>query len=396
MKKRILLLALAALLALTLVACKSEQAQMVDDQIAKLGKVTLKSGAAIVQLETLVEKMSAKEQGQLENLQKLWEARAEFDALVEEQNQGYIKKVEDVIKKIGTVDLDSWGRIEDALEAYEDLPEALRPRVSNYQVLVDAQQAYRDAEQALLDSQIAEVRDAINAIGEVTLNSWEAISNAIAVCEKYDAQLLQQVDNYSKLEEACTAYTQLRIDHVITLIDAIGEVTLESEQLINDAKTAYNALSKDEKQMVTNYQVLTDASAKFKELKDAKDKQDKLDLARSLFRVKRLYIGGHDSVGGVNVYFDFVNLSDKEIKYVNFSFSFYNSVGDYVRDEFGQSTRCYYTGPVKKGEGTKSGWCWGKYYNWEIARVELDSLSLEYMDGTKVYFNDDQIAHITY
>ena len=63
MKKRILLLALAALLALTLVACKSEQAQMVDDQIAKLGKVTLKSGATIVQLETLVEKMSAKEQG---------------------------------------------------------------------------------------------------------------------------------------------------------------------------------------------------------------------------------------------------------------------------------------------------------------------------------------------
>ena len=183
MKKRILLLALAALLALTLVACKSEQAQMVDDQIAKLGKVTLKSEATFVQLETLVEKLTAKEQGQLENLQKLWEARAEFDALVEEQNQGYIKKVEDVIKKIGTVDLDSWGRIEDALEAYADLRDDLKSRVSNYQVLVDAQQAYRDAEQALLEAQIAEVRDAIAAIGEVTLDSWDAISNAIAVCE---------------------------------------------------------------------------------------------------------------------------------------------------------------------------------------------------------------------
>jgi len=148
--------------------------------------------------------------------------------------------------------------------------------------------------------------------------------------------------------------------------------------------------------MVTNYATLTEANAQYQTLKKEKEKQEALALAKALFRVKRIYTDSHDSVGGVYVYFDFVNLSDKAIKYVHFSFSFYNRVNDLVWDEFNQSTSCYYAGPVYKGEGTESGWRWGKYYNWEINRVELDSLWIEYMDGTKVYFTDDQIAHITY
>ena len=148
--------------------------------------------------------------------------------------------------------------------------------------------------------------------------------------------------------------------------------------------------------MVTNYQKLTDANTQYRDMKAAAEKQAKLNEAKSLFRVKRIYAGSHDSVGGVFIYFDFVNLSDKPIKYVHFSFSFYNSVGDYVRDEFGQSTSCYYTGPVYKGQGTTGGWRWGKYYNWNIATVKLNSLSLEYMDGTRVSFSSEQIAYITY
>ena len=179
-------------------------------------------------------------------------------------------------------------------------------------------------------------------------------------------------------------------------IKTIGTVTLESEQKIKDAQNAYAKLSADEKAMVTNYQKLTDANTQYRDMKAAAEKQATLNEAKSLFRVKRIYAGSHDSVGGVYIYFDFVNLSDKPIRYVHFSFSFYNSVGDEVWDEFSQSTSCYYTGPVYKGEGTESGWRWGKYYNWNIARVELDSLWLEYMDGTKYYFSDDQIAHITY
>ena len=297
--------------------------------------------------------------------------------------------MEDAIKAIGTVTLDSGEVIAKARKAYKDLAEALQPRVPNYQDLTNAEQSFFDA-------QVADVENAIAAIGTVTLDSGDAIVNAYAVAQKYGEDILSAVKNMADLENASVTYTMLRVQTVIDAIDAIGTVTLESEQKIKDAQNAYAKLSADEKAMVTNYQKLTDANTQYRDMKAAAEKQAKLNEAKSLFRVKRIYAGGHDSVGGVYIYFDFVNLSDKPIKYVHFSFSFYNSVGDEVWDEFSQSTSCYYTGPVYKGEGTESGWRWGKYYNWNIARVELDSLWLEYMDGTKYYFSDDQIAHITY
>lgn len=389
MKKRIALIALAVLMVLMLAACKSENAKMVDEKIFQLGKITLKSESKIEELEIMVENLTEKEKGQLDNLHILEKARETYEALLEEQNLKYIGKVEDAIKAIGNVTLDSGEIIAKARKAYEDLAEDLQPRVSNYQDLTDAEQAFFDA-------QVADVETAIAAIGTVTLDSGDAIANAFAVSQKYGEDILSAVKNYDDLNTAAVTYVQLRVQTVVDAIDAIGTVTLESEQKIKDAQNAYAKLSADEKAMVTNYQKLTDANKQYRDMKTAAEKQAKLDLAKSLFRVKRIYAGGHDSVGGVYIYFDFVNLSDKPIKYVHFSFSFYNSVGDRVWDEFSQSTSCYYTGPVYKGQGTESGWRWGKYYNWDIARVELDSLWLEYMDGTSVSFNDDQIAYITY
>lgn len=389
MKKRIALIVLAVLMVLMLAACKSENAKMVDEKIFQLGKITLKSESKIEELEIMVENLTEKEKGQLDNLHILEKARETYETLLEEQNMKYIGKVEDAIKAIGTVTLDSGEVIAKARKAYEDLAEELQPRVPNYQDLTNAEQAFFDA-------QVADVENAIAAIGTVTLDSGDAIVNAYAVAQKYGEDILSAVKNMADLENASITYTMLRVQTVIDAIDAIGTVTLESEQKIKDAQNAYAKLSADEKAMVTNYQKLTDANTQYRDMKAAAEKQAKLNEAKSLFRVKRIYAGSHDSVGGVYVYFDFVNLSDKPIKYVRFSFSFYNSVGDEVWDEFSQSTSCYYTGPVYKGEGTESGWRWGKYYNWNIARVELDSLWLEYMDGTKYYFSDDQIAHITY
>jgi len=49
-------------------------------------------------------------------------------------------------------------------------------------------------------------------------------------------------------------------------IDAIGNVTLKSEQAINDAREAYDALSPQLKKRVANYQTLVDAEAAFEAL----------------------------------------------------------------------------------------------------------------------------------
>lgn len=54
---------------------------------------------------------------------------------------------------------------------------------------------------------------------------------------------------------------------VINTINAIGTVTLESETIINNARSMYDALSSDAKKYVTNYDVLVAAEATLAQLK---------------------------------------------------------------------------------------------------------------------------------
>ena len=51
-------------------------------------------------------------------------------------------------------------------------------------------------------------------------------------------------------------------------IAAIGEVTLDSEEAIQTARTAYDALRQERKEQVSNYDVLVAAEARLAELQD--------------------------------------------------------------------------------------------------------------------------------
>jgi hypothetical protein len=59
---------------------------------------------------------------------------------------------------------------------------------------------------------------------------------------------------------------QAQADKIITLIDKIGEVTEKSQSKINKALNGYNDLTDTQKALVTNYDVLTAAIAKYEEL----------------------------------------------------------------------------------------------------------------------------------
>ncbi len=58
------------------------------------------------------------------------------------------------------------------------------------------------------------------------------------------------------------------VENVITLINAVGEVFYDdaSKKKIDAAREAYDKLTNDQKALVTNYKVLTDAEAKYKSL----------------------------------------------------------------------------------------------------------------------------------
>lgn len=93
------------------------------------------------------------------------------------------------------------------------------------------------------------------------------------------------VDNYNVLTAAEVKYAELKAEAdqqaadaaaakgVETLIDAIDEVTLDSEDAIVRAANAYEALTEDQKALVGNYDALKAAIAKYGELKAEKDNE---------------------------------------------------------------------------------------------------------------------------
>lgn len=390
-EKRYFALILAAILCICFSACgKSQAAIDADNLISAIGTVDLNSGPAIEAAEKAVAALEDKDLEQIEYKQILADARATYDELVK---QAQIAKVEDAISAIGTVTLDSGSAIEAARNAYDESPSDIRKAVQNFSVL-------KDAEARLVTLQAAkEVSDLIAAIGTVTLDSGDVVKAARSAYDGAKSGVQSEVGNYGVLEAAETQLGNLKAQQVIDLIAQIGTVTLDSDDAIKAAENAYRTLTHSERALVTNADTMTSSRAAYKELKQAADRQAAIDEARSLFRVTRIWCSSHDSVGGVNVYFNFINNSDKVINYVNFGFTFYNAVGDVVKCEYEDATinRCYKTGPYAKGEGLSGyGWSWGKYYNWDIARVELVSLSLEYSDGTTYRFTDDQIAAVQY
>ena len=120
------------------------------------------------------------------------------------------------------------------------------------------------------DPAVDAVKELIDAIGEVTLDSGDAIDAARTAYDKLPEAKKVLVDNYEKLTAAEEAYTALvdaaAAKAVDDLIDAIGEVTLESGDAIKAARAAYDALTDTQKELVKNYEKLLAAEELYEEL----------------------------------------------------------------------------------------------------------------------------------
>lgn len=180
------------------------------------------------------------------------------------------------INAIGTVTLDSKTAIEAARTAYDTLTADQQALVTNYETLTAAEtslKALQDAaDKAAVDQAAANpVIDQINAIGAVNLESENAIEAARAAYDALTADQKALVTNYEALTAAETSLKSLQdaankaaadqaaVNAVIEKITAIGTVTLDSKNAIEAARTAYDALTTEQKILVTNYSALTAA-----------------------------------------------------------------------------------------------------------------------------------------
>ena len=87
-----------------------------------------------------------------------------------------------------------------------------------------------------------QVIKAIDAIGTVSMSSGEAIEKAEEKYAKLDLEAQLRVSNKRTLDQARKEFDRQKglIDDAIEAVDAIGQVTLDSEADIADARSAYD------------------------------------------------------------------------------------------------------------------------------------------------------------
>ena len=204
-------------------------------------------------------------------------------------------KVINKIKAIGTVEYTEAckKKIDAASTAYNALTDDQKALVTNLDVLTTVQQTYDNLKAAAekLAADKAAANKVINKIKTIgTVEYTDACKKKIDAASKaYEALTADQkalVTNLDVLTTAKQTYETLKAaaeklaadkaaaNKVINKIKAIGtvEYTKACKKKIDAASTAYNALTADQKALVTNLDVLTTAQQTYDNLKAAADK----------------------------------------------------------------------------------------------------------------------------
>ncbi len=223
--------------------------------IDAIGEVTLDSGEAIAAANEAYGKLTDAEKEKVTNYSVLEAANKAYGELM-----GNIASVELAIDSIGSVTADSGDAIKDAREKYDELSDIEKAKVKNIDKLIAAEKSYKE-----IVAKIQDVEEKISAIGEVTKNSKKNIDVARKAYEALPSESKKHVSNYLYLEVAEEMLE--RVDKAISLISEIGNVTAKSETKIIEARKAYDLLNAEEKALVTNYETLLRAEAKYDALK---------------------------------------------------------------------------------------------------------------------------------
>ncbi|MBQ3193246.1 MAG: hypothetical protein IJB59_06735 [Oscillospiraceae bacterium] len=226
-KKMAGLLAVAAVAALVLAVPLLNKVSRAERAIDKIGLVSYgeDSRKAIEKAETLCGGMDKDDREKVENYEILLEARAEYNRL----------ETEDAISQIGTVNLESGEAIERAEALFAALTTEEKKTVENYGVLTAARQDYDRYVAA-----VQQAKDAIDAIGEVTLESGEAIREAREAYAVLQEEGLEDAvaDRVSVLRSAEEVYAETKGQQIFE--EAEG---LYAKKKYKDALAKYDQLS---------------------------------------------------------------------------------------------------------------------------------------------------------
>ena len=186
-----------------------------------------------------------------------------IDARADEQTQAVIDRIDakadeqtqaviDRIDAIGEVTLGSKADIESIRKDYDKLPDDQAKFVENADVL-------ESAESELSALEVSQCSEAIDAIGEVTLDSEADVESARIGYDKLTADQKESVENLDVLELAESKLSSLKVNRCVESIDAIGEVTTDSRDAVDAAYLCFVGLTSEERELVTNKATLDGA-----------------------------------------------------------------------------------------------------------------------------------------
>lgn len=180
----------------------------------------------------------------------------------------------DAIPAADKLTLDDKAAVEKARTLYDSLNDEEKSVITNYSKLTEAeakirelekQQEQKDKDKKAVEKVIADI-DALPSSSELTLDPY-VLQLLDRVQAEYNALTDAQkalVTNYSTLQYLRNLIPDLKAAAaVVDKIKAIGEVTsdnyLKKQALVVEARTAYDALTADQKKRVTNYAELEKA-----------------------------------------------------------------------------------------------------------------------------------------
>lgn len=122
---------------------------------------------------------------------------------------------------------------------------------------------------------------------------------------------------------------------------------------------------------------------------------ERIKAIKSSIKVTSCYLSEPNSASGCDAYFWYVNKSKKTIKYLRFYASFKNGVDDIVICDIRRDMTFVGkdTGPIKPNK--LGGGCWDcVIYNWSATKLVIESINIEYIDGSSISINGTDLKLI--
>ena len=241
------------------------------------------------------------------------------------------EKVDAVIAKIAALPevdaltLDNETAVNEAKTAFDALSAENQAKVTNSDKLTKALAKIEELKAAASDQEkvdaVIKMINELTATDALTLADKEAVATANAAYEAL-GELKGKVTNADKLTAAINKIADLEkdkdaADKVIALIDAIdAEITLDSEEGITNARTAYDALTPAQKALISaeKLEVLTNAEAELKGIKADKAAADNVIKMIDDICASEITVGSRAAIDAAKKAYD--ELNDNGRKFV--------------------------------------------------------------------------------